>query len=142
MYKLQDTWKIELNKIGLPSGQQGPGGRLLYLRATNITKKDSFLLPFTGKVKSDDIITDRFNKQFGILLPGETEELHLLRGTGTRNATNAQKHVVSIFFESVAIEFVVTAMGVKFQGEIENRTDIFTRSHLESGGDLPDYRED
>ncbi|MAN75226.1 MAG: hypothetical protein CME84_14225 [Henriciella sp.] len=143
MYTLDGKWKIELQKAGLRQvdGKFG-GGRMILLRATNITREDTFPLTFTGKVKSDGIITDRLKRQFGVLLPGETEEISLLKGTGSKANLHAKEHVVSIFFDSVALEFSATAMGTKFRGEIANRTDMFTKSILEGEGELPLYSED
>ncbi|WP_109260676.1 hypothetical protein [Hyphobacterium indicum] len=143
MYTLEGKWKIELHKAGLrrADGKAG-GGRVILLRATNITREDTFPFSFTGKVKSDGIITDRFKKQFGVLLPGETEEIQLLKGTGSKANLHAGEHVVSVFLDSVALEFTATAMGCKFRGEIANRTDMFTKSSLDGDDNLPDYSED
>lgn len=144
MYKHEDKWKIELQKSGLrrADGSAG-GGRIILLRAKNISKEDTFPLTFTAKVKSDGIITDRLKMQFGVLHPGETEELQLLKGTGTKANIHAKEHVVSIYFDSAAVEFTASPMGCGFKGEIPNRSDMFTKDNLGGNdGDMPVYSED
>jgi hypothetical protein len=145
MYTLEGKWKIELHKVGLKKsdGSSG-GGRILLLRAKNISKEDTFPLSFTAKVKSDGIITDRLQMQFGVLLPGETEELELLKATGSKANIHAKEHVVSVYFDSTAVEFSAASMGCRLKGEIPNRTDMFVKSNLDGDGDdeVPEYSED
>ncbi|MEO1029529.1 MAG: hypothetical protein AAFX02_10795 [Pseudomonadota bacterium] len=132
MFLLDDIWKIELVKSGLRRADGGAGGgRVILLRATNNTEADTQPLVFTGKVKTDGIITKRFKKQFGVLLPEETEEIQLHKGTGSKGNPHAGEHVISVYFETAALEFRVTSMGCKFKGEIPTRSDMYTQSHLD-----------
>ncbi|HOY80303.1 MAG TPA: hypothetical protein PLN33_20995 [Hyphomonadaceae bacterium] len=136
MYKLENKWNISIEKYGLKNAAGGSGGgRVILLHAENITKSELLPLVFTGRVFSDDIITDRLWRSFGKLLPGETEELQLLKATGSGKNLHANKHIVELFFDSVGLQFQATAMGCKFVGEIPNRKDMFTKTSLE--GDSP-----
>lgn len=139
MYKLENKWNISLEKYGLKNaaGQFG-GGRVILLHAQNITKTELLPLVFTGRVFSDDIITDRLWKSFGKLLPGETEEIQLLQAVGTGKNLHANKHIVELFFDSVAVQFQATAMGCKFVGEIANRRDMFTKTSLDGSSPFAD----
>ena len=126
VYTLDGKWELSLTKIGFPTG------RIILLRAKNITGEDLLPLKFVGKIKSDGIITDRLQRSFGVLLPDETEELRMVKATGDGKKSNAKWHEISLYFDEAAIKFSVTSGGASFQGEIPNRDDMFTKSILDT----------
>lgn len=128
MYSIDEKWKIELQKKGLytPDRKMG-GGRVLLLRATNLTEGDLPALPFTAKIKADGIIIQRLKNSFGVLEPGETEDLLLLRAAAGQGVNEqAREHEVSLYFADIALQFRAWTMGCKFKGEIPNRSDMYT----------------
>ncbi|WP_430431281.1 hypothetical protein [Oceanicaulis sp.] len=126
VYNLDGKWALSLTKIGLPTG------RIILLRARNLTSEELLPLKFVAKIKSDGIITDRLRRSFGVLLPGETEELRLVKATGDGKKSNAGEHRISLYFDQAAIEFSVNSMGASLDGEIPNRDDMFTKSILDT----------